>query len=64
MPSRFVQVNDMDVVWHPEAYLANMNTFPSLNYSLLQKATRIQQSVQSSGPLPFTHHSPPNTFLP
>jgi hypothetical protein len=49
----------MDVVWHPEAYLANAKTFPFLNYSLLQRATEFQQSVHSSGPLPFTRHSPP-----
>ena len=52
----------MDVVWHPEAYQANMKTFPFLNYTLVQEATRTQQSIYSNGPLPFTHGGLPSTF--
>jgi len=52
------QVNDMDVVWHPESYAANAKTFPYLNYSLLESSTATQQSIRSEGPLPYTKQTP------
>lgn len=51
-------MNDIDVVWHPEAYAANAKTFPELDYTLIEQDTLTQFEIRSSGPLPYKSDLP------
>ncbi|KAF0695860.1 Aste57867_13380 [Aphanomyces stellatus] len=48
-------VNNMDVNWAPQSYLANRAQFPQFDYSLLEASTKTQQVVDFDGPFPYAH---------
>ncbi|OQS03647.1 hypothetical protein THRCLA_04037 [Thraustotheca clavata] len=50
---KMFSVNDFDISWTPQSYLANKNNFPEYDYGLLSNSTRTQSQLNFDGPLPF-----------
>ncbi|KAJ0404827.1 hypothetical protein ATCC90586_000901 [Pythium insidiosum] len=46
-------VNNYDIRWHPQSFLANKDEFPELDYSDVEKSTKKQNKYDFVGPFPF-----------
>jgi hypothetical protein len=46
-------VNSFDISWDPQAYAANKDSYPQLDYSLLEASTKRQNHSEFLGPFPY-----------
>ena len=53
-------VNSFDIRWHAQAYLANKNKYPHLDYSDVEASTMKQKNYNFVGPFPFARKVDPN----
>ncbi|OQS05545.1 hypothetical protein THRCLA_02360 [Thraustotheca clavata] len=47
-----VSVDDLEVTWAPQSYLANAHRFPHLDYTWINQSTKVQNPAPIQGPIP------------
>ncbi|GLD97008.1 hypothetical protein PINS_up005691 [Pythium insidiosum] len=46
-------VNSFDIEWDPQSYLANADSYPDVDYTLLKQSTKTQNISDFLGPFPY-----------